>query len=406
MPNFRRQRYLGKILPFVGKPLVKVLLGQRRVGKSYVMGQLIDELKILHPNSQILYVNKEWDEFSQIQNNDDLLGYVLENVKEGVINFLLVDEVQEIRDFEKAVRNLLAKETCDIYLTGSNAAILSGELATFLSGRYVTIEVFGLDFEEFLQFHQLEATFESLQLYVKFGGMPFLHHLVLDGNAPFEYLKNVYSSILLKDVVAREGIRNVFLLENLVSFLADNIGSLLSANNIHRFLKSQKINLSVPVIINYLHALTNAFVVHKVPRSEVGGLKIFEVGEKYYFEDLGLRNAIIGYNPAKDLHKLLENLVYLHLKRMGYAVFVGKLGDKEVDFVAEKEGIKMYVQVTLTLAAESTRQRELGNLQQIGDNYPKYAVTWNDPYSQGDWGGIIQLNILDFLTKIPTRNNI
>jgi predicted AAA+ superfamily ATPase len=400
MQYFKRQRYLDKIIPFVGKPLVKVLLGQRRVGKSYVMTQLIDELRTLHPNAQIIYINKEWDEFGHIQNNDDLLGYVMGKVKEGVINFLLVDEVQEIRDFEKAVRHLLAKETCDIYLTGSNATVLSGELATFLSGRYVTIEVYGLDFKEFLQFHRLEATFESLQLYVKFGGMPFLHHLVLDGNAPFEYLKNVYSTILLKDVVAREGIRNVFLLENLVSFLGDNIGSLLSANNIHKFLKSQKINLSVPVIINYLHALTNAFVVHKVPRSEVGGLKIFEVGEKYYFEDLGLRNTIIGYNPAKDLHKLLENLVYLHLKRLGYIVFVGKLGDKEVDFAAEKEGLKLYVQVTLTLGSENTKQRELGNLQLIGDNYPKYVVTWNDPYSQGDWEGIIQLNILDFLSKV------
>jgi len=400
MDYIKRYQYMEKILPFVGKPLVKVLLGQRRVGKSYVLRQLTDEIKSLYPDGNVIYVNKEWDEFRQIGSHEDLLAFVLENIKQNCPNFLMVDEVQEIKDFEKAVRHLLAKDICDIYLTGSNAVILSGELATFLSGRYVSVEIFGLDFGEFVRFHHLEPTFESLELYVKFGGMPFLHHLGLNGNAPFEYLKNVYSTILLKDVVAREGIRNVFLLENLVSFLADNIGSLLSANSIHKFLKSQKINLSVPVVISYLHALTNAFVVYKVPRSDVGGLKIFEVGEKYYFEDLGLRNAIRGYNPARDLHKLLENLVFLHLKRKGHEVYVGKLGEKEIDFVAEKDGTKLYVQVTLTMVEENTRLREVGNLTQIQDNYPKYVITWNDPFDEGDWEGIHHLNILDFLLKV------
>ncbi|WP_373521525.1 DUF4143 domain-containing protein [Aquiflexum sp.] len=169
--------------------------------------------------------------------------------------------------------------------------------------------------------------------------------------------------------------------------------------NIHKYLKSQKINISVPGIINYLYALTNAYIVHKVPRSEIGGLKISEVREKYYYEDLGLQNAIRSFNPARDLHKLLENLVYLHLKRKGYSVFVGKLGDKEVDFVAEKEGVKMYFQVTLSMVEECTKQRELGNLVLIEDNYPKYVVTWNDPFGTGDWEGIRHLNALEFLTN-------
>lgn len=400
MEYIKRPKYVEKIRPFIGKPVIKVLMGQRRVGKSYVLRQLSDEILVQIPEANILYVNKEWDEFKDIRDQSDLLTFVEANVKSGQPNFLMVDEVQEILEFQKAIRHLLSKENCDIYLTGSNAAILSGELATYLSGRYVAVEVYGLDFEEFLHFHRLESNHESLEAYLKFGGLPFLHHLGLQGNAPFEYLKNVYSTILLRDVVAREGIRNVFLLENLVSFLADNVGSLLSANNIHKFLKSQKINLSVPVVISYLHSLANAFVVYKVPRSEVGGLKIFEVGEKYYFEDLGLRNAIRGFNPAKDLHKLLENLVFLHLKRQGYAVFVGKLGEREIDFVAEKESRRIYIQVALTMINESTRDREIGNFQAIEDNYPKYVVTWNDPFGQGDWGGIQQMNALEFLRTL------
>ena len=219
----------------------------------------------------------------------------------------------------------------------------------------------------------------------------------LDDDLPFEYLKNVYSTILLRDVVTRENIRNISFLENLVLYLSDNIGSLFSANNISKFLRSQSIEISPQLTMNYLKALTNAYFVHKVVRSEVGGLKVFEIGEKYYFEDLGLRNSLRGFNQKTDIHKLLENAVYLHLLQNGYRVFIGKLDTREIDFVAERNGLKVYVQVSLQITEKSTLSREFGNLMMINDNYPKYVITLNDVIIGNDYQGIKQMNLLDFL---------
>lgn len=227
--------------------------------------------------------------------------------------------------------------------------------------------------------------------------MPFLANLGLEDDTPFEYLRNVYSTILLKDVVARENIRNVSFLENLVGYLADNVGALFSASNISRYLKSQRVDISPQLTINYLRALANAYFVHKVVRSEIGGLKIFEIGEKYYFEDIGLRNAITGFNQRNDLHKLWENVVYLHLLHQGYTVFVGKLGNREIDFTGDRGGAKIYVQVCLTLFYEETIEREFGNLRAIEDNYPKYVITFNDLMVNENQGGILQKNLIDFL---------
>lgn len=275
--------------------------------------------------------------------------------------------------------------------------MLSGELATHLSGRYVTFHIHSLNYKEFLRFHELSNSIESLLKYLKYGGMPFLANLGLHEEIPFEYLRNVYSTILLKDVVARENIRNISFLENLVTYLADNTGALFSANNISKYLKSQQVEISTQLTINYLKALTNAYFIHKVQRSEIGGLKIFEIGEKYYFEDIGLRNSIIGFNQRADLHKLLENAVYLHLLHQGYKVFVGKLGNKEIDFTGDKNGNKIYIQVALTLIQVSTVEREFGNLKSIEDNYPKYVITFNDPILGDNQSGILQKNIIDFL---------
>lgn len=222
-------------------------------------------------------------------------------------------------------------------------------------------------------------------------------NLGLEDDTPFEYLRNVYSTILLKDVVARENIRNVSFLENLVGYLADNVGALFSASNISRYLKSQRVDISPQLTINYLRALADAYFVHKVVRSEIGGLKIFEIGEKYYFEDIGLRNAITGFNQRNDLHKLWENVVYLHLLHQGYTVFVGKLGNREIDFTGDRGGAKIYVQVCLTLFYEETIEREFGNLRAIEDNYSKYVVTFNDLMVGENQGGILQKNLIDFL---------
>jgi len=392
-----RPVYTEKIKPFIGKQIIKVLTGQRRVGKSYIMLQLMDFILEENPSANVIYINRELEQFSHIQTNIDLNKYLSNQFKENKSNYLFIDEIQEIESFQLTIRSFLSENKCDIFCTGSNAKMLSGELATSLAGRYVEFNIHSLSYTEFLSFHQLETGTESLMKYLTFGGMPYLPVIGLNDFLPFEYLKNVYSTILLKEVVARENIRNVSFLENLVYFLADNIGNLFSASNISKFLKSQRIKMSTQLTINYLKALSNAYFVHKVVRSEVGGLKIFEIGEKYYFEDLGLRNSIKGFNQKTDIHKLIENAVFLHLLQSGFQVFVGKIADKEIDFVADKNGLKIYVQVCLQVTDPTTASREFGNLLIINDNYPKYVVTFSDPMIGNDYLGIKQMNLLDFL---------
>jgi len=397
MKYINRPTYTEKVKPFIGKQIIKVLTGQRRVGKSYIMFQLMDFIKGEHPEANIIYINRELDQFSHINTSNDLNEFLMDKIIEGIANYLFIDEIQEIDSFQLTIRSLFAQNLCDIYCTGSNASVLSGELATTLSGRYVEFKIHSLSYFEFLLFHQLEKGIESLLKFLTYGGMPFLPNIGLLDDLPFEYLKNVYSTILLKDVVSRENIRNISFLENLVFYLADNIGSLFSANNISKFLKSQRIEISPQLTMNYLRALTNAYFVHKVVRSEIGGLKIFEIGEKYYFEDLGLRNALKGFNEKVDIHKLLENAVFLHLLQCGYRVYVGKIDHKEIDFVADRNGLKVYIQVCLQLTEKSTSSREFGNLLMVRDNYPKYVITLNDIIMGNDYMGIRQMNLVDFL---------
>jgi len=399
MKLINRPTYTNRIIPFINKQVIKVLNGQRRVGKSYVMLQLMENIRTIDSNANIVYINMEEDDFSHIKTHEDLTTYLKDKFPTDKNNYFFIDEVQEVKEFERTLRGLLAKNTCDIYCTGSNAHMLSGELATQLSGRYIVFQIHSLSFLEFLEFHQLENKSESLILYLKYGGMPFLSNIGLQENLPYEYLRSVYATIILKDVVARENIRNISFLENLVAHLADNMGSLFSANNISKYLKSKRVEISTQLTINYLRALSNTFFIHKVQRSEVGGLKIFEIGEKYYFEDLGLRNAITGFNQLADIHKLMENAVYLHLRQQNFNVFVGKLGDNEIDFVSEKNGNKMYIQVCLTIQSENTATREFGNLLKIEDNYPKYVITLNDVIMGQNKEGIMQKNLLEFLSE-------
>jgi len=393
-----REKYVEKIRPFIGKNVIKVLTGQRRVGKSYILLQLIDEIKNSVVEANIVYINFELERFRHLRTSKDLYEYVSSKlIENNTLNYLFVDEIQEITDFQNAVCSLLAEQKCDIFITGSNANLLSGELATLLTGRYVNFEIHSLSYKEFQQFHNLENSQQTLEKYLTFGGMPFLKNLELSEHQSFEYLKNVYSTILLKDVVARNKIRNVAFLENLVAYLANNVGNLFSALNISKYLKSQQIDISTQVVINYLRTLTNSFFVHKVVRSDVAGMKIFEIGEKYYFEDLGIRNAISGFNAVKDIAKILENAVYLHLIQCGYKVFVGKIGDKEIDFVGEKNGIKIYVQVSLTIMEEKTREREFGSLLLVQDNYAKYIITLNDMHIGNNYKGVQCLNLKELL---------
>jgi len=397
MEYIKRPLYIDRIKPFIGKQIIKVLTGQRRVGKSYILLQLIDEIRLMHPDANIIYINIELHEFEIIRTHSALYQYVNDKLVEGVPNFLLIDEVQEIKSFELCLRSLLAESKCDIFCTGSNAHMLSGELATALSGRYIQFPIYSLSYSEFLEFHKLPNANESLTLYLKLGGMPYLIHTGLESDVVMEYLRNVNSTILLKDVVSRENIRNVSFLENLTAFLADNTGNVLSALNISKYLKSQQQLVPTQTILNYLRALTNAFYIHKVQRAEVKGLKIFEIGDKYFFEDLGLRNAIRHFDYRNDVNKLMENVVYLQLKRKGYTVFVGQLGQREIDFMAEKDGERIYVQVAYMLIDQATIQREFGNLMSIDDQYPKYVVTLDEITAGSDYKGIRQIHLRDFL---------
>jgi len=398
MNIINRPIYTERIKPFIGKSIIKVLTGQRRVGKSYILLQLMQEIKNTVPDANIVYINLEFEEFRTIKNDADLFNFLKDKFVNEKANFLFIDETQDIIGFENVLRSLLAKNTCDIFITGSNAKMLSSELSTYLAGRYIEFHVQSLNYLEFLVFHKLENSSQSLMIYLTYGGLPYLSNLSLTDEYAFEYLRNVYSTIMLKDVVQRENIRNVDFLEKLLHYIADNIGSLFSANNISKYLKSQRTELSTNMVISYLRSLCNAYLIYKVGRIDINGLKKFEIGDKYFFEDIGLRNCQTSFSLQRDISKLMENAVYLHLKNLQYEVFVGKKDNLEVDFVGIKQGKKIYVQVAYLLADENTRKREFGNLQSITDNYPKYVVTLDDFFRESDFEGIKHLNLRDFLS--------
>lgn len=399
MEYIKRPLYIERIKPFIGKSLIKVLVGQRRVGKSFLLMQLRDIVRESNPSAKIIYINKELREFSFISNASELFAYIDQQSDESSNVALFIDEVQDIDSFELVLRDLATRKNFDIYCTGSNANLLSGDLATYLSGRYIEIKVFGLSYAEYLQFNDYEDTDDVFQDYLIFGGLPYLIHLENDIPVVYEYLRSIYNTILLKDVVGRFNIRNVAFLENLVLFLADNTGSIVSAKKISDYLKSQKINISTQVVIDYLNYLQSSFMVFKVKRMGIEGKRIFEIGEKFYFEDIGIRNAIAGYK-ATDMHKILENIVYLHLKMAGYSVAVGVEGNREIDFIAEKSGEKMYVQVAYMLTDQSTIDREFGNLLSISDNFPKYVVSMDKISETSSYQGIIRLHVKDFCLKM------
>jgi len=392
-----RQKYLDLLVPFVGKQVIKVLTGQRRVGKSYLLRQMMEYIKEKDPTGNILYINKEDLTFDSIKTAADLNDYVLQNTQAEVQNYVFVDEIQEIWQFEKAMRSLLLDPVYDLYCTGSNASMLSGELSTFLSGRYIEIPVYSLSYPEFLTFHNLKNTKDSLMNYLRYGGLPYLKHLELTDEIVYGYLKGVYNTVIYRDVIMRHEIRNTAFLENLVLFLADNIGQLFSAKKISDYLKSQKINIATSQIINYLKHLSNAFLIHKIGRLDIVGKKIFEIGEKFYFQDIGLRNTVFEYKQA-DIAKVMENAVYNHLLYNDYDIKIGQIGTREIDFVGTRHGEMIYVQVCYLLSDEATIEREFGNLEQINDNYPKIVVSMDD-FAGNSRNGIHHRNLLDFLSR-------
>jgi len=390
-----REHYLDRVTPYIGKDIIKVITGQRRVGKSYLLFQIMDVIIASDSEAQIIYINKELYEFDFIDNYEVLIKYVKDKADDKKNHYIFIDEIQDIDQFEKGLRSLFAEGGYDIYCTGSNAGLLSGELATYLSGRYIEIKVFCLSYIEFMKFHKLQNSPEAFLKYIRYGGLPYLINLKLADDIVYDYLRNIYNTILFKDVVKRHRIRNIAFLERLTIYLADNTGAVVSAKKISDFLKSQKTNISPNVVLNYLSHLESAFFVLKVRRSEIAGKKIFEIGEKYYFEDLGLRHTIIGYRQA-DIGRILENLVFIHLKRSGYDVTVGRIGRKEIDFACEKQGERLYVQVAYMITDQTVHDREFGNLMKIKDNFPQVVVSM-DEMTGGKFKGIRHVNIKDFL---------
>jgi len=350
-----------------------------------------------HPKASIIFIDKEQYEYDAITDYHTLIAYVEKQLSNTNSNYLFIDEVQEIREFEKALRHFQNKNNIDIYCTGSNAEILSGELATLLSGRYVRIQVNSLSYIEFLNFHNLVDKDTSLFKYLKWGGLPFIKNLEKEDTVIFDYLSNILSTIVYKDIFYRYKIRNVDFFDRLIKYIAANTGNLITSKKISDYLKSQKIDISPKVVLSYLRYLQNAFLIHKLRRVDVNSKKVFEINDKYFFEDIGLKNALLGLHHF-SIPNTLENVVFSHLKQLGYTVNIGILKKLEIDFIAKKDNELIYIQVAYIITDEKVKAREFGNLELIKDNYPKYVVSL-DPVVIGSYKGIKHLHLREFLKK-------
>lgn len=393
-----RQEYIQKIEKCLGKDYIIVLTGQRRVGKSYTL-KMLRERKEKESGNNIIYVDKEKREFDAIKTYQDLNSYIEQHYVKGKMNYILVDEIQDIEAFERTVRSYRTEPDAEIIITGSNAKMLSGELSTLIGGRYKEIRIQPLSYKEFLQFHGLADSNGALSKYIQFGGLPGLVKIGLDEEDAQEYQKDIYNTVLLKDVILRNNIRSVTFLENLVRFLADNIGKIISANSIAKYMKSQGQSITSTTVIDYVRFLAETFIIHKVSRYDIHGRRLFESNDKFYFEDHGIRNALAGGTTREgDIEKVIENIVYKHLLSMAYEVTIGQLQAGEVDFVCTKKGGKrVYVQASYIIADEKTREREFGNLKAIKDNYPKYVISMTPLVSKNDEDGITHLHLRSFL---------
>ena len=394
-----RQSYLDKIEHHLGKDTIIILTGQRRIGKSYIL-RLFRNKVSKEAGANVIFIDKEKHEFDDIKTYRDLNAYIDERRNKAMKNYILVDEIQDIVEFEKSVRSYYEEPDVEIVVTGSNSKMLSRDLSTLIGGRYKEIYIQALSYEEFMLFHQLSDSDDTLAKYIQFGGLPGLVKMGLDEQDAREYQMDVYHTVLLKDVIMRNRIRNVPFLENLVRFLADNSGKIISANSIAKYMKSQGDRITSTVIINYTKFLCESYLIHKVNRYDIRGKKLFESNDKFYLEDNGLRNTLAGGSREGDVEKVIENIIYNHLIRLGYEVTVGQLQAGEIDFVCKKpEGQRMYVQASYIISDEATREREFGNLRAIKDNYPKYVISMTPLVGRQDSDGITHIHLRRFLTE-------
>ena len=398
----QRELYLQQLRQFIDKPQIKILTGIRRSGKSSVLLLLKEELLLRNvAASQIICLNFESFENLSLQTSKTLYNYIKKQIKTNKPYYLLLDEIQEVVGWEKVVNSFLVDFKADIYLTGSNSHLLSSELATFLAGRYVEIPIYTISFAEYLQFQKYYFPDQNQELYVAFetylslGGFPVIHTANYSQETAYKVVFDIYSSVILRDTLQRYKIRDVELLERVVKYAFDNIGNTFSGKNVADYFKSQQRKVDINTVYNYLNALEGAFILYRTPRYDVKGKEVLKTQEKFYVSDLSIIYAVMGYRN-RMISGILENIVFLELKRRGYKVFVGKLDDKEIDFIAEKQGEKVYIQVAYKLESEKTVAREFDSLLAVQDQYSKYVVTM-DTFWKESVDGVKHVHIANFL---------
>ena len=397
-----REKYLNKMIDAKDKPFIKVITGVRRSGKSTLL--LMFEDYLLNNNTledNIIYINFESALYDDIKNYKDLYQYVKGKIKKDKV-YLLLDEVQNVEAWEKAINSFSVDFDIDIYITGSNAYLLSSELSTLLSGRYIEIKMYPLSFKEYLVFNKYNTKSDldnKFMEYLKYGGLPAITLIKDNDELVLSYLNDIYNTIVKKDIIDRNNIKDTALLENIIKYLATNIGSSVSSTKISNYLNTNKIalNSNHQTIDNYLNMLEKSFIMYKADRTDIKSKALLKTLGKYYIADTGIRNIILGFRNIDEGH-LLENIVYLELLRRGYKVNIGKTNDYEVDFVAENPNTIKYYQVTKTIVTEEVRKRELRSLESINDNYEKIILTLDKPFSK-DYNGIKVINIIDWLLE-------
>lgn len=399
MEVLTRKHYADIVDSWIGKGNIIALVGSRRVGKSYVLKDFVQR-HMDETDVNIIFIDKEKKAFKDIKTKDDLDNWIEARFIPGKHNFILIDEVQEIEHFEESICNWYSEDNTDVIITGSNSKMLSGELATLISGRHVEVRIHPLTYSEFLEFHNLPDSDESLMVYLTYGGLPGLRKVGLDSDEQvWAYLTSVFNTIMLKDIIERHDIRNIPFLNNLIAFYADTTGKLTSANSIAKYMKSQHENVSANLVLLYRGFYAEAYLLDIVPRYDIHGKKIFESNEKIYWDDLGLRNLKAEGGMDSYIEKVIENAIYKHLRFLGYEVKVGVLNAGEVDFVCTKPGKTVYIQASYIIAEESTRKREFGPLEKIRDNHPKFVISATPLLNTRDENGITHLSLRKFLKE-------
>lgn len=394
MELIKREEYLNKLISYKDKKIIKVITGIRRCGKS----TLLEEYKnyLLESgidNKNIISINFDDNNYSHLLESDKLYSYVIDNYDSKKMNYILFDEIQNVSGFQKCINSLFLKNNIDIYITGSNSYMLSGELATYLTGRYIEIHMLPLSFKEYLNYHGNTDELIKYNDYSTYGGFPYMINLDND-TQKIDYLSSIYNTVIMKDVINRKGINDTMLLESICKFLFDNIGSYVSTKKISDTLSSYGRKNSVHTIEEYLNALLESFILYKVNRYDIKGKQLLKTQEKYYLSDIGLRTYLLG-SANKDLGHILENIIFLELKRRGYRINIGKFDDNEIDFIAQDSEDIIYIQVSLSVRDETTLKRELKPLKSLNDNYKKYIITLD--YDTNNYDGIKQISALDFL---------